>query len=233
LSIETLEAHFESIRQAAQDSASFVVDAVLSSEHQEGFQIVLPLDSFIGLLKSCKPRVIYAFANPFNTRDALSELLLASDDEADDDVDGQMDEEGRSDKENRLLADARVAALVEAFEGFDGQIESFIASFVVEGVLHTVYEKSDWAENFQNGVDELNALLRVELTESRGAEYEVNQAKTRECAQTLSTHPKFIEGRPSREKREYLARSLFPELSESEIFAIVDEATNMQWLNSR
>ncbi len=52
-------------------------------------------------------------------------------------------------------------------------------------------------------------------------------------AKTLCEHPKFNDGRPSREKRIYLAESLFPDLDRMLILRIVDEAANMHWMNTK
>ena len=52
-------------------------------------------------------------------------------------------------------------------------------------------------------------------------------------AKTLCEHPKFNDGRPSREKRIYLAESLFPDLDRMLILRIVDEAANMLWMNTK
>jgi hypothetical protein len=228
MSKETLDAQFERIGQAANESESHLVEAVLRSENQEGYRVTLSLDAFLALLKSCKPRVIYAFANRFNAREGLIDELLpepnVDDEEAD--LDG-------TDAEKALLANPKVAPLIREFKCYDGKVESFLATFVVDGVLHSVFEQEDWALAFENGVSELKTLLRAERRNSEDAEYEAQRAQMHEHAKTLCAHPKFADGRPSKEKREYLAQSLFPQLDERVLSLIVDEATNMLWLNAK
>jgi hypothetical protein len=228
MSKETLAARFDRIGQAARESNSRLVEAVLKSENQEGYRVQLSLDAFLELLKSCKPRVLYAFGNTFSARDTLIDELLT---ESDDDVEEEADMEG-TDSEKQLLADPRVKPLLEEFAHYDGQMESFLVTFVVDGVLHSVFEQETWAANFENGVQALEALFDAERNRVLECEFESDRAELRQHAERLCAHPKFNEGRPSREKREYLARSLFKDLDGREISWIVDEATNMQWLNA-
>lgn len=232
MSKETLKTRFEKIEHVTKQSDSHIVEAVLRSETEPGYRVQLSLDAFIGLIGKVKPRIVYAFSNTFSARDGLlAELLPDADD---DDEEGEEDEDGDSaPSEKQLLADSKVAPVLKRFASYDGQVESFLASFVVDGVIHSVYEQEQWGLEFDEAVDELKTLLRVERRTRNDADYEVQRTQMRQHAATLCAHPKFSEGRPSKEKREYLAQSLFPKLDDRLVSRIVDEATNMLWLNSK
>jgi len=224
---ESLEAKFKQIETAAQDVGSHILRAVLRSQGQEGYRVNLDIDSFLVLLKSCKPRIIYAFSNPFDAREGLTTELLAED----VDEDEEADHDG-GDAQNQLSADPRVKALLKEFVRHDGKVESIFATVVVEGILHSVYEQAPWASAFDNAVSELKTVIEAERASKEDAEDNAVSEHIREHAKTLCAHPKFVNGRPSKEKRLYLAESLFPHLSEMEIYSVVSEAANMQWLAS-
>jgi hypothetical protein len=210
---EKLEDRFALVESTARESGSFIVTAVLPREDSVGYRVQMSLEQFLLLLSHCRPRVVYAFADEFDSRDSLLASLEVSDD-------------------NEAVVTARpdVKSLMKQAARHNGQLGSFLAGFLVDGVLHTVFEQTEWLDEFETRADDIEVLLnnqrQQELSQSSAAE----TAKTREHAKKLCGHPKFNDGRPSREKREYLARSLFPELDRAEISRVVEEATNMSWL---
>jgi hypothetical protein len=217
---DTLEHSVREIESAVREVGSFLLDTVPQTERQEDYRVALPRESFLELLKHCKPRIVYTYKNEFDARQSIVTQLLP------------VTEEG-GEAQAELLADPRVAPLVERFSRHNGQVDSFVATFVVDGVLHSIYERTAWVEALEEQLDELEAVLEAEREDDDEEEDEVDRERVRDYATRLCENPKFTEGRPSREKRIYLTRSLFPELTDLEVSEVVEEATNMTWLHGK
>jgi hypothetical protein len=214
---QELEARFAKLGQTAKDSGSFVVAATLPAEEDDKYQVQLELDVFMSLLSACRPRVLYVHRYGFEARASLAPWFQLDD-----------EEEGTEREDDP----PSIAELLGQVARYEGELCSFMASFFVDGVRHTAYEGTGWLNKFQDDAREAVEALNEERQREDDAESELDAAKTREYATTLSEHPKFNEGRVSREKREYLAQSLFPDLDDMEISGVVDEATNMNWLKT-
>jgi hypothetical protein len=211
---ETLETRLLRIEHAANEYDCLITNAVLLTDESVGHRVQLSLDEFITLLRHCRPRVVYLFADKFDSRDSLLAYL-----EIDEDDDPEFAES------------PRVMALVKHHAHRNGELASCLASFMFDGILHTVFEQTVWLDEFEMRADELEILLADERRQKNERDLKRYVQTTREHAKMLCENPKFTDGRPSREKRTYLARSLFPDLSSQEIHALVDEATNMDWLS--
>ncbi|MFM0279989.1 hypothetical protein P0D75_18420 [Paraburkholderia sediminicola] len=211
-----LEDQFERIESVARESGSAIVDAVLNLDNDSAYMVKLSLDNFLVLIAHCRPRVVYAVADKFDAKKSLLARL-----EVDDD-----------DIEN-VLARPEVKALIKQAAHHNGELGNFIASFMTDGVLHTIFEETSWADEFDISVDALEESLADHHRKLFERESALEAANLVALAKRLCEHPKFSEGRASHEKRTYLARTLFPDTDMSDIRRIVDEATNMNWLASK
>lgn len=216
---EGLDSTIEQIRASAQEAKSYVVETLPESDRQDGYRVALSLDGFVELIKHIKPRILYLHASTFNARqDSLAILLPGL--------------ESSEDTQHEMLNRQEVVNLVKRFKQHDGGHDTFIATFVVDGILHSLYERASWFEEFQSEAGDLQARYEAVQDEEDERSEEMDRKKVREYATKLCENPKFNEGRPSREKRTYLAQSLFSDLTEDEICEVVDEATNLGWLKA-
>lgn len=213
----TLEEQRAQILKAAAAGGSFVVTGVVKISAVEGYKINLNQESFVGLLAHSKPTAVYLFTDEFDPQGNL-EAWWDIDDDNEDDV--------------ALMRDARVKQFIRKM-GHAGEVGSLMSSFVVDGVLHTYFAEADWFSELEQQADELKAQVFGDRERKEDETDKEEKALVREYAKTLCEHPKFTEGRPSKEKRTYLAESLFADLDSYLVYRIVDEATNMAWLNSK
>ncbi|MFM0002046.1 hypothetical protein PQR57_13540 [Paraburkholderia dipogonis] len=218
MSARELEERFTRIEKAAEESGSFVVTSVLANEGNETYRISMELEPFVALLKHCRPPVLYVFADKFDARQTF---------EAWWEIDGEDAEDAA------LMAEPRVRQMIRQASRFESQIGTVLASFFVGNVLHSCFEQADWLTRFEEEAEELEAQLVEERRRRENGDLAREDTERRTYAKTLCEHPTFNEGRPSREKRIYLAESLFPDLDRMMILRIVDEAANMHWMNSK
>jgi hypothetical protein len=208
-----LETVFERIVSAVRESGGVIVQSMLRADSDPGYRVNLSLQDFLLLVGHCRPRVVYAFADKFDARESLLIHLEIEDDDADD-----------------FMAKPEVKAIIEQAASHNGELGSFIVNFFADGVLHTVCERASWVAEFEESADALQQSLD-EQGWMRNEEREALESEDfRAKAKQLCEHSKFNDGRPSHDKRSYLARSLFPDVDGTDIHRIVNEATNMSWL---
>lgn len=210
-----LEDRYLGLVQAASECGSLIASAVLLSKDNSDYQVQLPLEEFISVFRHCRPRMLYVVADQFEARAALVAYL-------------EIDEEDEEEFFGRPEARAMIKRVVHR----DGELASLLASFVFDGVLHSVFEQTKWLDEFESRADELDTLLANEGHQQEEHVIKITAAKISEQAKALCAHVKFNDGRPSKEKRIYLARFLFPDLDRRELHDLVEEATNMDWLKS-
>lgn len=207
----------ELVRKTTLECGSSLVTALLVlPDEQSGYRVTLALDDFLSLMDQCRPRIVYLHSDMF---DADEDLRIHLDVE-DDDKDG-----------NEVLSkNSKFKALVKKWAKKNGQVSTIASSFVVDNVVHLVWEQPAWIDEFEVDAEDLQSSLAEGMRLVKEQRARTDHARFSDAAKELCNHPKFSAGRPSFEKREYLARSLFPELDDYAIRSIVEEATNMDWL---
>lgn len=218
MSARALEERFARIEKAAEESGSFVVTSVIAGERHETYRVSMELESFLALLKHCRPPVLYLFADKFDARETVETWWEIDEDDEDDAA---------------RMAEPRVREMIRKASRYEGQTGTVLASFFVGHVIHSCYEEAEWLTEFEEQADDLEEHLADDRRRMENGESAREDAERRRYAKTLCEHPKFNDGRPSREKRIYLAESLFPDLDRMMILRIVDEAASMHWLNAK
>ena len=94
-------------------------------------------------------------------------------------------------------------------------------------------EEEEWYGSFKASAQEVAARLKTVLAENRDRSGVESALETTRRARILASDPAFNFNRAGREKRTYLAEKLFPECDHSEIYRIVDEATNIDWIKQQ
>ncbi|WP_244786024.1 hypothetical protein [Cupriavidus pauculus] len=210
----TLDEQRTQIVAAAEKGNTLVVPTVVKIETTAAYTVSLDFEAFLKLLVHSKPTAMYLLAVTFDPQEDLESWW-------------DIDEDDEDDK--ALMRDAKVKRFIHNM-GHAGEIGSLMASFIVDGVLHTLYADAEWYTEIEKQAEELKSQLYVARERREDEEDKKMKALVREHAKTLCEHPKFAEGRPSKEKRTYLAESLFPSLETYLIYRVVDEASNMAWL---
>ena len=210
-----LAERLELLRKAALECGSALVTAILGATNQQGgYKADLGLDEFLNLLRQYRPRIIYLHAEEFDAeKNLLSELSI-------------VDEDGNE----PLSKNSQFQTQIKKWAKKNGQISLFLASFIMAGVLHVVWEQPTWIDEFEAQAKELDSSLTEERRRMDDQKKKAERARFGDVARELCKHPRFNAPRWSFEKREYLAKSLFPELDDSEIRIMVEEATNMSWI---
>ncbi|CAJ0822628.1 hypothetical protein LMG19087_04911 [Ralstonia wenshanensis] len=209
----TLDEQRVQIVAAAEKGNTLVVPSAVEIG-AAAYTVSLDFQAFVNLLAHSKPTAIYLLAVKFDPQEDLESWW---------DID-----EGDED-DQALMRDAKVKQFIRKM-GHAGEIGSLMASFIVDGVLHTLYADAEWYAELAKQAEELKSQVYVARERKEDDEDKKMMALVREHAKILSEHPKFTEGRPSKEKRTYLAESLFPGLETYLIYRVVDEASNMVWL---
>jgi len=211
-----LAERLELVRNTALECGSAIVTAIMViTNQQDGYKVSLGLDEFLSLLSQCRPRIVYHHANEF---DAEENLLI------------ELNVEEEEDGTELLSKNSQFKALIKKWTKKNGQVSSFIASFVMDGVLHVVWEQPTWIDEFEAEAKELDSSLTEGRRHVADQKKKADRARFGDAARELCKHPRFNAGRWSFEKREYLAKTLFPNVDDHEIRIIVEEATNMGWI---
>jgi hypothetical protein len=214
---QNLTEKIELIRKAALDSGSAIVAALLVlSDEQGGYRVTLGPNEFLSLLGQCRPRIVYLHSDMFD---------------ADEDLRFQLDVEGDDEDENELLSkNGKFKALVKKWVKKNGHVSAIASSFMLDSVLHVVWEQPTWIDEFEADAEDLESSMADERRLVREQRAKADRARFSDAAKELCNHPRFNAGRWSFEKREYLAKGLFPDLDDHAIRSIVEEATNMDWV---
>lgn len=210
----TLDEQRAQIVAAAADGNTLVIPTIVKIPAATAYTVSLDFQSFVKLLAHSKPTALYLLAVVFDPQGDLESWW-------------EIDEDDEDDK--ALMRNAKVKQFICKM-GHAGEIGSLMASFIVDGVLHTFYDDAEWYTELEKQAEELKSQVDVARERKEDEEDKEEKAVIREHAKTLCEHPKFTEGRPSKEKRTYLAESLFPDLETYLIYRVVNEASNMAWL---
>jgi hypothetical protein len=209
-----LKDHLELINKASRESGSAIVTALVPINVNEGVHTVrLDLDSFLQLLSECRPRVVYIQIGEFESEENLRSVL-----------DVEMADE------DPVSESALFKTLVKRWAKFNGEIDQYAASFMIDGVLHVVFTQTNWFDEFETAAEELTHSLGEQKFRAAEQKQMAERVRLAASVKQLNEHPVFHAGRPSFEKKKYLAKKLFPNAEEEEIRVIVDEATNENWL---
>ena len=113
---------------------------------------------------------------------------------------------------------------------YDGSLCLVYAAFVADGILHLCFEETKWYEEFQSESSAMLDRLKSVLAENQQKTHLQATIEITKKAHILAKDDAFNYNRAGREKRTYLAEKLFPDCDPNEIYRIVDEATNIDYL---
>jgi hypothetical protein len=212
---DLLHDQIEVLKDAARSAGSIVVDTVLNGHDGDSVLTAgLNAEEFIKVMWHCRPKIVYIHATRF---EALADTLVAMDIE-------EADEE-------EVAGNSQVKALVKKWKSHEGEVSTLLGAFVVDGVLHVSMRQPDWVDIFEAEAEGLGDALSEEARVASARMEQEARSRIRDLAVRLCDHPKFNgPPRPSKEKRAFLAREMFPDVEEYMIRLIVDEATNLEFV---
>jgi len=178
-------------------------------------QVTLAPEEFCGLIAALKPKAIYWEDVQFDAEEEARGRLSIE-------LDGS-DEPGIAD--HPALVD-----LLRVWRKRHGKTSLLVTCFLSEGVIHTCAVKEDWCEDFEVALEEVYLAMAEILDASRQAERRKVDPAVHERAAQLAGHAAFNAPKASKEKRTYLAETLFPDLTPNELWRVVDRATSIAWL---
>lgn len=201
------------VREAASAANTAIVDG-FPSDAVTAVRVVIDSDEVVRLIGIVKPRLLYFHEDWFDYESVAAECLSDIGFEPGNGVDISP-----------------LSALKRYEKSYNGQLSLVYVGFVADGVLHLCFEEAEWYVEFQQEMKELSERLAAVVTENRKNSDMKSALEMKRKARLLAESPAFNFNRPSKEKRTYLAQEMFPECDVWEISSIVDEATNIDFLN--
>jgi hypothetical protein len=202
-----------SIRDAALSAKSVLVEATVQTQDDGSVPIaILSADEAVRVISAHAPRIIYLVEQAF---DLAGEIEATRD---------ELDDIGVEHSPDHLKATQR------RFAAYDGQIGGTIASFMIDGVLHTVVATATWHDEFADAVE---AILEDARENASAGQVSKNSEKAKAIerkALLLVKHPSFNHGRVSFDKRMALAETLFRDCDPHTLSEITRRAENLFWL---
>jgi hypothetical protein len=116
------------------------------------------------------------------------------------------------------------------FAAFDGQICATIASFMVDGVLHTAVSTATWHDEFGDVVQAIVDDAREGADAGQNSKNSERAKAIERNALALVKHPSFNHGRVSFDKRMALAETIFRDCDPHTLSEITRRAENLFWL---
>jgi hypothetical protein len=176
-------------------------------------KVVLDPDEVLRVIEVSRPKLIY-----------LAEAIFDAEEEAA----GAYEALGVDVELEPGIAD-RFADLIRRTEKANGKPTMVMVGFVSDGVLHVGQVMEEWYEGIEGEFDEKVAEIRGELSADEAIRDTAVSRLIRKHARELAAHPAFNMGRPSFEKRLFLAGELFPDQDDRSLSQITIDAQNIDW----
>lgn len=201
------------IKNAAIATESVLVEATVQTRDDGSTpMVILSSEDAVRLISAHAPRVIYLVEQSF---DLAGELETALE---------ELDDIGVEHSPDHLKATQR------QFTKYDGQIGATIASFMVDGVLHTAVATAAWHDELGDAVETILEGAREGARAGQVSKLSEEAKAIERKALVLVRHPSFNHGRVSFDKRMALAETLFQDCDPHTLSEITRRAENLFWL---
>lgn len=176
-------------------------------------KVVLDPDEILRVIEVSRPKLMYLAETTFDAEEEAAGAYEALS------VDGEL-EPGITN---------RFSDLIRRTEKANGKPTMAMVGFVSYGVLHVGQVTEEWYEAIEAEFDEKVAEIRGELSADEAIRDTAASRLIRKYARELAEHPAFNMGRPSFEKRLFLAGELFPDQDDRSLSQITTDAQNIDW----
>lgn len=214
----------DDISGAALANGVKIIPTLLEISDDIGLIARLDTDDFASIVSDVRPKMLYIWNEKFDARDGAIENL---EDEFNSSGNGIPNP-----TEYIFSSDSRFVELVRRWQKKDGETSRFVASFIIDGIVHVASEQTEWFSAFENEATQLAEALLCERAEQAENLRSASVESLRRMARRLVEDPRFNAPKASRAKREYLASTLFPDIDDRTIRLAVEEAENLSWLDA-
>ncbi len=209
---EAVELGF-AIKDAAFTSEAVLVEATVQIRDDGSTPMaILSSDEAVRVIKAHAPRIVYLVEQIF---DFPGEIEAARDELEDIGIEHPA----------RLFKGVN-----RRFTVFDGQICATIASFMIDGMLHTAVSTATWHDEFGEAVQAIVDTAREDANAGQVSKDSEKAKAIERNALVLVKHPSFNHGRVSFDKRMALAETLFRDCDPHTLSDITRRAENLFWL---
>ena len=204
----------KAIKDCTTASGLILVEATVHLEDgRSSPKVSVELSEAVRLITEIKPRVVYLLEQTF---DLTEELETAVEDlEA---IDADSSPHG-------------LKAVRGSFSQYDGQIGAAIASFMIDGILHTAFSTASWYDEIGNAIEVIMDEAREVAETAAFSDRSIEAQEMGRKAAFLAAHPSFNYGRVSFDKRMTLAEAIFENCNQIELSEITRRAEHIFWLN--
>lgn len=201
------------IKNAAITMGSILVEATVQIRDDGTVpMVILSLEDSVKVISTHAPRIIYLVEQAF---DLTCEIETARD---------ELDDIGAEPSPDRLKIIQR------RFASYNGQIGATIASFMVDGILHTAVSTAAWNDEFGDAVETILEEAREGAEANQFSKHSEEAKAIERQALVLVRHPSFNYGRVSFDKRLALAETLFQDCDPHTLAEITRRAENLFWM---
>lgn len=201
------------IKNAAVTTGSILVEATVQvRDDGTAPMVIVSAEDAVRVISAHAPRIIYLVEQIF---DLAGEIETAREELADIGVE---------------LSPDRLKATQRRFASYDGQIGATIASFMVDGILHTAVSTAAWNDEFGDAVEAILEGAREGAEANQFSQHSEEAKAIERKALVLVKHPSFNHGRVSFDKRMALAETLFQDCDSRALSEITRRSENLFWL---
>lgn len=228
-----IESLLEQIRSVTKAHAIALVEVVPAEpEGHTSYEVDLDPEEFLEVMSLARPKIVYIETS----RLAAKWMIGLYHDWVEDDERGDQDSDKDSgyvpteeQLERTIAMFPELMAAVKNWSHRDGQMYAIEGIFFTEGVYHTMSLHEDWMAEFYRSMEQLKASHLATAEAAAQRSWTRRRTAFSEMAERLANDPMFTVSKVTREKREYLASKLYPDLDEREWGRLVSEAANIVW----
>jgi hypothetical protein len=203
----------DAIKNAAMAMGSILVEATVQTRDDGATpMVIVSSEDAVRVISAHAPRIVYLVEQTF---DLAGEIDTAR--EELDDIGVELSPDLLKDTQRR-------------FSSYNGQIGATIASFMVDGTLHSAVSTAAWNDEFGDAVEAILEGAREGAEANQFLKQSEEAKATNRKAFVLAKHPSFNHGRVSFDKRMTLAETLFQGCDPRELSEITRRAENLFWL---
>jgi (p)ppGpp synthase/HD superfamily hydrolase len=201
------------IKTAAMATGSILVEATVQARDDGNAPtVIVSSEDAVRIIRALSPQVIYLVEQAF---DLAGEIETTRE---------ELNDIGGEPSPDRLAATQR------QFASYDGQVGAAIASFMVNGILHTAVSTAAWNDEFGDAVETILEGARQGAEANQFSKHSAEAKAIERKAVVLAKHSSFNHGRVSFDKRMTLAETLFQNCDQRELSEITRRAENLFWL---
>jgi hypothetical protein len=203
----------KAIKASAERTGAIILEVVVPTNARHTMPEVRTSPSdLVRLIEAARPKVVYLVEQLF---DLDSEL---------EDVQETLAGSGVE------TTPAEFKAVRRRFASHKGEICVVIASVVVDGILLSTVDSTEWYDAFSEAIDAATSKAQEEAEADGLVQKTAASAEVKEKAAILAAHPSFNFGRVSFEKRLMLAEALFEGCDRSTLSEATRLAEHLFWL---